>query len=196
MKLYSHAVSGNCYKIRLFLSFLNLDCEIINVDLLKGEANQPKFLQLNPLGELPVLDDNGFILRDSQAILIYLAKEYGNEQWLPQSTRDMAKVMVWLFTACNEIARGPNDARLHDKLQFDLDIDIARINSDRILKIMNDHLQDRDWLELGHPTIADIACFPYIALSHEGGVSLDLYPHVERWVVRMFRLPNSLPLPQ
>ena len=196
MELYSHEVSGNSYKIRLFLSLLDLDCAVINVDLMQGENRQPEFLQLNPLGQVPVLVDKDLMLRDSQAILVYLAKTYGNDHWLPQTGREMALVMQWLSTACNEVARGPADARLHDKLKFDIDINTARKNSDVILTIINNHLQDREWLELEHPTIADIACFPYIALAYEGGISLDPYPHIQHWITRITQLPNFIALPQ
>lgn len=195
MKLYSHEVSGNSYKIRLFLSLLNLDCEIINVDLIKGENKQENFLQLNPLSQVPVLKDKDLVLRDSQAILVYLANTYGNDRWLPPSGPEMALVMQWLFTACNEIARGPADARLFGKFHFDIDIETATENSHVILPIINKHLQDREWLELGHPTIADIACFPYIALSHEGGISLEPYEYLSHWVNRISAMPNFVPLP-
>ncbi|MGH6748169.1 MAG: glutathione S-transferase C-terminal domain-containing protein, partial [Methyloceanibacter sp.] len=57
------------------------------------------------------------------------------------------------------------------------------------------HLTKRDWLALGRPTIADIACMPYVALSHEGGVSLQPYPRVRAWIDRIKALPGSITMP-
>ncbi len=195
MKLYNEIISGNCYKIRLFLSLLNVEHEIVTVDLANGEQKTSSFLKLNPFGEVPVLDDNGFILRDSQAILVYLAIQYGDESWLPRNPVDTARVMQWLSTASNDIARGPTDARLHDKLNLPIDIEKARNKSYEVLQIIEDHLSNREWLELDHPTIADIACFPYFALAHEGGVSIKPYSNVQHWISRIKKLPNFIDMP-
>ena len=130
----------------------------------------------------PSLEDGDLTLRDSQAILVYLARKYGGERWLPTEPAPMAQVVSWLMVAENEIARGPNDARLHDKFGDDLDVDLARRKAERILGLMEAYLKTRRWLVLDGPTIADIACMPYVALSHEGGVSLDTdaaYPRLD-----------------
>ena len=100
--------------------------------------------------------------------------------------------MQWLSTACNEIARGPMDARFHYKFKLDLDIEKAHEKSRFILTMFNQHLTNREWLELNRPTIADIACFPYIALAHEGKISLDPYPNVRKWITNIKRLPNFI----
>ena len=195
MKLYNVEVSGNCYKIRLFLSLLNLDYELVPIDIVRGEQKSPSYLKKNPLGEIPVLEDKDFILRDSQAILVYLALKYGNNDWLPNNPSEMASVMQWLSTACNEIARGLADARYYEKFKIDLDIKKAHEKSQSILTVIDNHLDDKSWLALDRVTIADIACFPYIALSHEGGISLDAYPNVQRWIVRIKQLPGFIPMP-
>ena len=85
IKLYDFELSGNCYKVRLLMSLLGLEHELVPVNLLAGEHKSPKFLQLNLLGEVPVLTDGDLVLADSQAILVYLAKKYGNEAWLPNT---------------------------------------------------------------------------------------------------------------
>jgi glutathione S-transferase len=199
MKLYSVEVSGNCYKIRLLLSLLEIDqeidCEIVPIDIAKKEHKSPAYLKKNPLGEIPALEDGAHVLRDSQAILVYLAKKYGNDDWLPNNAKEMALVMQWLSTACNEIARGPMDARAHYKFKLDIDIEKAHEKSKSILTVIENHLADREWLELNHPTIADIACFPYIALSYEGKISLDPYPNIQKWIENIKKLPNFISMP-
>lgn len=195
MKLYNVEVSGNCYKIRLLLSMLNVDCEIVPIDIANKEQKSPAYLQKNPLGEIPAFEDGNLVLRDSQAILVYLAREYGNDEWLPSKPDEMALVIQWLSTACNEIARGPMDARAHYKFKLDINIEKAQEKSHSILTVINDHLADRDWLELNRPTIADIACFPYIALSYEGKISLDPYPNIQKWISSIKKLPNYISMP-
>jgi glutathione S-transferase len=107
----------------------------------------------------------------------------------------MAKVMEWLMVAENEIARGPADARLHDKFGIKLDVALAREKAARILDLMEAHLKKSEWLALGRPTIADVACMPYVGLCHEGGVSLDTYPAVRAWIARIKALPGFVTMP-
>ncbi len=194
-KLHDLELSGNCYKVRLFSALLGLDVEVVPVDFMGGAHKTPAFLEKNPFGEIPVLEDGDFILRDSQAILVYLARKYGGETWLPTDPAGMAEVMIWLMAAENEIARGPNDARLHDKFGFPIDVEKARENAARILGLMEARLSKNDWLALDRPTIADIACMPYVALSHEGGVSLDPYPAIRAWIARIKALPGFVSMP-
>jgi glutathione S-transferase len=134
-------------------------------------------------------------LRDSQAILVYLARKYGGEQWLPTDPVSMGRVVEWLMVAENEIARGPNDARLHDKFGFKLNADAAREKAKRIFGLMESQLAKNDWLALDRPTIADIACMPCVALSHEGGLSLEAYPAIRAWIGRSKALPGFIGMP-
>ena len=83
IKLHGHEVSGNSYKVRLLLSLLKLEYEWIKVDLLKGKHKSPEYLAINPFGQVPLLIDGETQLADAQAILVYLARKYGGEQWLP-----------------------------------------------------------------------------------------------------------------
>ncbi|MGB3555571.1 MAG: glutathione S-transferase [Jannaschia sp.] len=195
MELYDLELSGNCYKIRLFLALIKQDYTLRPVAFLEGEHKTEDFIARNFFGEIPVLVDGDVLLRDSQAILVYLARKYGHADWYPTEAFQEAMVVQWLMVAENEIARGPNDARLHDKFGFDIDVEAARAKSTRILGILDRHLATRDWLELDRPTIADIACFPYVALSHEGAVSLERYGAVRAWVNRIKALPNFIPMP-
>jgi glutathione S-transferase len=160
-----------------------------------GEHKKSPFLDKNPFGEVPVLEDGAVRLRDSQSILVYLARKYGGESWLPTEAAAMADVVSWLMIAENEIARGPGDARLHDKFGYKLDVALAREKAARILGLIETHLKANKWLALGRPTIADIACMPYIALGHEGGVPLDPYPSIRSWIDRIKALPSFITMP-
>lgn len=194
-KLYDLELSGNCYKVRLLCSLLGVPLTLVPVDFLAGDHKKSPVIDLNPFGELPVFQDGDVVVRDSQAILVYIARKWGGDSWLPVDPTGLARVCAWLMVAENEIARGPNDARLHDKFGFKLDVDLARAKAARILNLMEAHLAKRSWLALDRPTIADVACMPYIALGHEGGVVLDRHPSVQGWVQRMKDLPGFIGMP-
>jgi glutathione S-transferase len=82
-----------------------------------------------------------------------------------------------------------------DKFGSPLDKDVALKRADRILPLLDGHLAFNEWLACGHPTIADCAVFPYVALSHEGGVSLEPYANIQAWIKRVKGLPNFKPMP-
>lgn len=195
-KLYNLDRSGNCYKVRLLSALLGVPLQIEDIDFLGGEHKRSPLIDLNPFGEIPVFVDGDVVLRDSQTILAYIARKWGGEQWLPIDPQGLASVMSWLAVAENEIARGPADARVHDQFGAKLDAGLARQKAARVLGLMNAHLANRQWLALDRPTIADIACMPYVALSNEGGISLEPYPSVSNWLDRVMALPGAIPVPR
>ena len=194
MKLYDLEPSGNCYKVRLFAALAKIPLEVVPVDFMGGEHKRAPLIDLNPLGEVPILDDAPVVLRDSQAILVYLATKYGGESWLPRDPAGMAEVMQWLSTAANEIQNGPGAARLVDKFGYAIDKADAVKRAGNILPVIEAHLAKHQWLALDRPTIADCAVMPYIALAHEGGISLQPYPHIGEWIGRIKALPDFIPM--
>ncbi|MGI1670639.1 MAG: glutathione S-transferase [Neptuniibacter sp.] len=195
MKLYDLELSGNCYKVRLFAALAGIEIDIEAVDFLAGDHKKSPVIDLNPWGELPTFTDGDLVLRDSQAILVYLAQAYADEKWYPASAAARAEIQQWLSTSANEIQHGPADARLIDKFGFNLDKEHSLVISERILGLLEAHLEANDWLALGHPTIADCAAMPYVGLAWEGGVSLDDYPHIQGWIDRIKALPGFIPMP-
>ena len=195
LRFYDFPLSGNCHKVRLLLSMLDLTHETVTVDMMAAEHRATEYLEINPLGQVPALSDRDLVLRDSQAILIYLARSYGGEVWLPDNPKDMARVVQWLFTAANEIQHGPAAARLAIRFNVSVDFPSAQAISRKILGIMESELTDRDWLALDRPTIADLACYPYVALAPEGHVPLAPYPAVRAWIRRVETLPGYVGMP-
>jgi glutathione S-transferase len=192
--LYDAVQSGNAYKVRLMLSLLGLQHELKPVDLKSGQHKTPDYLKLNPLGQVPCLTDGDVTLRDSQAILVYLGAKYGGEQWLPLDPFGLAVVHQWLSNAANEIARGPSLARACRKFGR-TGYDGAKAMADAFLPELEKHLAKNDWLALGRPTIADIACYPYVGLAPEGDIPLAPYPAIRAWCHRIERLPGYQPMP-
>lgn len=195
LKLYDVALSGNCHKVRLMLALLGLEHEIVPVNLQQSEQKSAPFLKLNPLGQVPVLKDGEVVVRDAQAILVYLARRYGGEDWLPLEAESMSKVVQWLSTAANEIQHSLAAARLYFLFNANIDLELAQKRGHGILQIIDEHLAGRHWLECDRPTIADVACFPYVALAADGKVSLEAYPHVSAWSERIKQLPGYVGMP-
>lgn len=195
MKLYDLVLSGNCYKVRLFAALAHVPLEIVPVDFLAGEHKRSPLIDLNPWGELPILVDGEVVLRDSQAILVYLAQKYAAPQWLPRDAAGLAAVVQWLSTAANEVQNGPASARLVDKFGYAIDKADTLRRSARILPLLEAHLGQHAWLAAAQPTIADCAVFPYVALAPEGGVDLEPWPQIRAWIQRVKALPDFLPMP-
>lgn len=192
MKLYDRIPSGNCHKIRLMLSFLNLEYETVLVDSANKQHKSPDYLKMNPRGQFPVLVDEDSIVYDSHAILVYLALKYYNLNWYSNNPYEVALIQEWLSFSANEIHNSLNLARLKYKFNANVDWDLAKQKSILVLGILDQHLDRRDWLELSKPTIADIACFPYVALANEGKIDTSQYKNIIKWINNIKKLPGYI----
>lgn len=197
LKLHDREKSGNAYKIRLLLSFLDMAYERIPVALKDGRNQvERSYFQLNPRGQIPTLQDGDATLWGSTAILTYLALRYDRtEQWLPRDPVRFGQVMQWLELAQNEIQSGLFQARAI--VQFGLvgDLQAAQRIAGQALDVLDSRLRIEQWLAGPEPTIADIACFPYVALAGEGKVDVSPYPGVQRWIDDLMSLDRFVGMP-
>ncbi|WP_232494683.1 glutathione S-transferase family protein [Novosphingobium kaempferiae] len=193
MKLYHHPLSGHSHRAHLFVSLLGLPHELIEVDLAAGAHKKPEFLKLNPFGQVPVLEDDGVVVADSNSILVYLAKKSGSTEWLPEDPVGAAAVQRWLSVAAGEVAYGPAAARLITVFgaKFNPEEVIGRAHT--LLGRLETHLAESDWLAADHPTIADVAVYSYVARAPEGNVDLSPYPAVQAFLGRVEALPGFVP---
>ncbi|MBV4467735.1 glutathione S-transferase family protein [Pseudomonas siliginis] len=190
VKLYRHPLSGHSHRVELMLSLLDVPTELVFVDLMKGAHKTPEFLALNRFGQVPVIDDNGTVLADSNGILVYLASKYGNGQWLPSDPVEQAKVQRWLSVAAGQISSGPATARLITVFGAGYDAADAIKRSHALLQVMEDELANSAFLAGDKATVADVAAYTYVAHAPEGNVSLDEYPNVRSWLARVEALPK------
>lgn len=188
IQLYASPLSGNAHKIRIALAFLDLPHEEIAVA--GPERKTPDFLALNPLGQVPVLMDGEVIIRDSQAILAYLAALHRPGDWDGCDAVERGRIGQWLSLAANEIANGPAMLRLGKLFGFEIHEPTARAMAAKALPLLEAHLASHDWLEGNRLTIADVAVSPYVALAPDGGVDLSAYPNITRWLARIAAQPN------
>ena len=181
--------------MRLLLAQLGIAYEIVEGDILKGDSRTPEFLKINPNGRTPVLDDNGFVLAESNAILAYLAR---GTKFLPEDRQGWAQVFQWLFF--EQYSHEPYIATSRFWLQHKPDsperdaiLAARRDGGWAALKIMEDDLGKNDFF-VGNYTIADIALFAYTHVSHEGGFPLDDFPKVRSWIERVRAQPGFTPM--
>lgn len=194
MKLYYHPLSGHAHRARLFLSLIEAEFDLIEVDLATRAHKAPDYLALNRFGQVPVLDDNGTIIADSSAILVYLAKKLDLDDWLPSDPQGAAAVQRWLSVAAGQIAFGPAAARLITVFGAGFNADEVIGRAHAVLKLIDEELGDKMWIIAGtHPTIADIALYSYIARAPEGNIDLAPYANVSAWLERVEALPGFVP---
>jgi glutathione S-transferase len=186
--------SGHTHRVENFLSILGLPYRL---ELAPMEVRQkPEFRALNPLGQIPVLQDGDVVLADSNAILVYLARRYaGGTPWLPEEPVAAAHVQRWLSIAAGELKYGPAAARVITVWGLAGNLAVAHEIAARLLRFMEGHLADRSFLAAEQPTIADLACYSYVAHAPEGRISLAEYPHVRAWLARVEALPGFKPMP-
>ena len=195
IRLYDSAISGNSYKVRLVAAQLGIPLAVVPIDILRGESRTPEFLAINPNGRTPVIDDDGFVLAESNAILAYLAR---GTRLLPDDRRTFALVLQWLFF--EQYSHEPYIATsrywlLHKPAGPERDAVLAarRDGGLSALAVMERHLAAHPFF-VGAYSIADVALFAYTHVAHEGGFSLDGHPQVRAWLDRVRAQPGFVPM--
>jgi glutathione S-transferase len=197
LTLHAFKLSGHAHRVELFLSILGLPFEKVEIDLLKGAHKSPAFLEKNPFGQVPVLEDSGLILSDSNAILVYLSLKYdASNAWYPRDPVVAARIQRWLSVAAGELQTGPGAARRGVILGAKLDQDHARKVAQGLYDVIERHLDSAPYLAGDAPTIADIALYSYTAVAPEGGVSLASWPNVRAWLDRIEKIGGFVPMPR
>jgi glutathione S-transferase len=190
MRLYDMTLSGNCYKVRLLLSMFGLEYESVPINTLKGEQRADWYRRLSPRGQIPALEDGETTVWDSSAILAYLARRYGGDDWFPGDPVEAAHVLQWVALAGNEIQYGLAKARAMVLFKREGDLAGSQSLGRVALDVVEDRTRTHRWLAGDRPTIGDIACYPYIKHAPDGGISLEPYPAVRRWLGEVESLPG------
>ncbi|CAN7685375.1 glutathione S-transferase family protein [Mesorhizobium sp. LjRoot246] len=186
MKLYDYVLSPSCYKARLMAALTGVTLDIRPVDFHPGaEHRGPELMALNPAGSIPILEDGDLVLTESSAMLVYLAAKAA-PQWLGNDTpRRAARVQQWLSFS-HRLTASLGAARLHEMLLRPGNIAVLQGQGTAALReleagLVEQRIRGQRFLASDRPTIADVACFPYVALAPDGGVSLDPYPAIRLW---------------
>jgi glutathione S-transferase len=194
-KVFGDMLSGNCYKIKLLMQFLDIEHEWVHVDILIGATHTDEFKAMNPNARIPVIElGNGNYLWESNAILNYLAE---GTNYLPSEKYERAKVLQWQFfeqyshepyiaTAryINKYLGSPKEreAEYHSK----------QMGGHQALAIMDRHLSQNKFFLGTSPTIADISLYAYTHVAHEGGFDLSEYINIQRWFNDFESIPSYI----
>lgn len=193
--LHGTVLSGHTHRVELLLRALGLEFDFVPAPA--GIRRSEAFLALNPLGQIPVLQDGELTFADSNAIMVYLVRRYAPQSsWLPDEPVAAAQMQRWLSIAAGEVMHGPAAARMITQFNFPDEPARAERIASRLLAFMEDHLQGRSFLAAEHPTLADLACYSYVAHAPEGGITLDPFPTVTAWIARVEALPFFKPMPR
>ena len=195
IRVHATMQSINGYKVRLFLTLLDVPFELVELDMYGGEHKREPFLTLNPFGQMPALEDGTFAIADSHACLVYVARKYdASGSWLPTDAEGEAKVAEWLSKSANEVHQGPWMKRAKIRRPDAIKLSDAEIDQrcDHILGIMDRHLARRHWLSRDHVTIADVSCFGPISMLKVSGYDTDRWQSVSAWMQRIRALPRAI----
>ena len=195
IRLHTTLLSGHGHRVKLFLTLLDLPFEVIELDMRAGDNRRPEYLKLNPFGQVPTIEDGDTVLFDSNAILVYLAKRYGDASWQPEDALGAAAVQRWLSLAAGQIAYGPCAARLVTVFGAPLHLDTAQNIALKLFEVLDAELANKDFAAGDRVSIADIAAHTYIAHAPEGGISLEPYPNIRAWLRRVEALPRFIAMP-
>ena len=194
----------NGRKVSIALEELGLPYEVHAVELKAGAQKRPEFLALNPNGRIPAIVDranDNFAVFESGAILVYLAEQTG--QLLPHDAKGRSRVLQWLMWQMGGL--GPMHGQANVFFRYfpeKIPSVIERYQNEtrRLLGVMDGQLAQHEFLA-GDYSIADIACWPWVAQVEWAGLSLAGLPHVQRWFDTLAQRPAvqrgaAVPVPQ
>jgi glutathione S-transferase len=195
--VYGDSISGNCLKVKFVADLLGKPIRWIETSVVKKETRTPEFLALNPAGQVPlVILEGGRPLAQSNAIMLYLAE---GSRLIPGDAVDRALMFQWLFWEQYSHETAIAVLRFHkaylNKPESEIDPGL-KPRCERVLTLMNDHLATRAYFVAAALSLADIALVAYTRFSHEAGLDLRQWPHVQGWVVRIEKdlgLKTALP---
>ncbi|NRB40316.1 MAG: glutathione S-transferase family protein [Pseudomonadales bacterium] len=192
-KLYEFATSGNCYKLRLAMSYLEIDFERIEIDITKGESRTSEFLKINSNGRVPVLETpERKYLPESNAALWYLSSE---TDLMPEDKFDQAKVLQWMFF--EQYSHEPFIATsrywmhiLDQEEQYKNELEEKSPKGYAALDVMEQHLEMETFFVGNKFSAADITLYAYTHVANEGGFDLSKYTAINDWFSRVENVKN------
>ncbi|WP_204139251.1 glutathione S-transferase family protein [Halomicronema sp. CCY15110] len=194
-KIFGDMLSGNCYKIKLLMQFLDIPHQWIPVDILASETHTEAFKRMNPNTRIPVVElDDGNYLWESNAILNYFAE---GTDFLPSTKYERAKVLQWQFFEQYSHEPYVATARYINKYlglpkEREAEYHAKQAGGYKALAVMEQHLADNQFFLGANATIADISLYAYTHVAHEGGFDLSEYANIQRWFKDFESIPGYI----
>lgn len=190
-QLYCFAQSGNAYKAALMLELCGADWTPRFVDFFNGETRGKDFRALNPMGEVPVLDHGGKILSQSGIILDYLAEAL--QKFGPADDAERREIWRWILFDNHKLTASIATYRFLLRFARTGETPVTDFLQGRLksaLKVLDGHLDGRDFVAADRPTIADLSLAGYLFWPDEFDVTWDDYPAIGSWLKRIEALPG------
>ncbi|MBS1303336.1 glutathione S-transferase [Loktanella sp. SALINAS62] len=188
IKLHCFGESGNAYKAALTMTLADVAWEPVFIDFFKGATRTPEFRALNIMGEVPVMVDGDMVLTQSAVIQDYISSK--TSKLGGHSAAERREILRWMFFDNHKVSGLAGPLRFNtnflpaDKRSADVnDFLLMRLTS--ALKVMDQHLDGRDWLAADRLTVADIACAGYLYYDEPYGFDRSAFPHVDAWLDRL-----------
>lgn len=189
--LHEYSQSGNCYKVRLSAALVGRHLDRREYDIMKGETRTPEFLAtVNANGRIPVLQVDDRFIPESNAACYFIAE---GSSLIPTDPFDHADMLRWMFW--EQYSHEPNIATLRFWMRWvgpenlsdlqRLQMPGKRQAGNSALKLMNDHLADRDWFVGDQASLADVCLFAYTHVAGDAEFDLQRYPNVQQWIERL-----------
>jgi glutathione S-transferase len=196
MRLYYNPLSGNSRRARIAALLLGVDLDLVLVDLPKGEQREPPHLQRNPNGRVPVLDDDGFLLWESRAIMQYLADKTPGQSLYPLDARARADVTRWLFWDAAHLAQAVAPLvfeRFVKRITGRGEPDPAELRRGeglvaQFFPVLDGQLAGKTWVTHDALTLADVSLATTLALAVPAGIDLGPYANLRAWHGRIREL--------
>jgi glutathione S-transferase len=175
-------------KVELLINAAQLNVERVLIYLFRGEQREPAFLAVNPMGQIPVLKDDGLNLLESNAILIYLAQQFRPDLYF-NSPAQHTLGMQWLFWQSSEWTRAASSYH-HQRIvkpawgdkTNEIQIQQNERRFFRMCNVLDATLQKRPFLVSKTPTIADISIAAQLLFWQEAQIPLDQFPAIKEWL--------------
>lgn len=192
--------SGNSVKPMMVAAHLGSRCNVKYLNVLNGESRTEEFLSINPLGQLPyMLLDNGVGLGESNAIAWYLAE---GSMLIPATSLARAQAIRWMNYEQTMLEANISPVRFFTYILPELEqehadmIPVWRERGNQGLTVLNNYLENNDFLTEHGYSVADIAVFGYTHLANEGGFELDNYRYIGEWIKRVQDQPGFMSIDQ
>ena len=193
MKLYDTQRSGNAWKVRLLASYIGKPLERYTLSIDRGDLRSERFTRIAPFRQVPVLQlDDGSVLAESTAILHYLAQ---GTDWWPADALDQSHVLMWMSFEQEQhmkpLAQLRLNVALHERVAIDsLQVREWTAQAVSALSVLEDQLRQQGasgWVATRdlHPSIADVALYPYTCMAPMGGIDLGTFPLIQSWLKRL-----------
>ncbi|OWJ73639.1 glutathione S-transferase [Haematobacter massiliensis] len=193
MKLYCFGESGNSYKAALTMTLAGVDWTPVFVNFFHGDARSPEFRALNEMGEVPVLRDGDEVLSQSGLIQYHIAEKTG--KLLPQDHHLRQEVMRWVLWDNHKMSSQAGTLRflMNFVPEEKRPQEVIRWLSGRLrdaFKVLDSHLEGRDFIVNDLPSLADTACCGYLYYPEPFTFDRKAWPNIDRWLDNIAALPG------